>query len=84
MYYFKQFFLGAPTIVKTDILIRSMGPITEVDMVSKNTEHSKHQHQNAKIIDQRRKKRCSFYFQSCLLRKSISLNNDSFRTGFMN
>ena len=61
MYYFKQFFLGAPTIVKTDILIRSMGPITEVDMVSKTTEHLKHQRQNAKIIDQRRKKRCSLY-----------------------
>ena len=27
---------GAPTIVKTDIMIRSMGPISEVDMVSSN------------------------------------------------
>ena len=62
MYYFKPFYLGAPTIVKTDILIRSMGPITEVDMVSKNTEDRILQRQNAKVIDQRRKKRCSIHF----------------------
>lgn len=27
-------FLGTPTVVKTNILIRSMGPVSELDMVS--------------------------------------------------
>lgn len=29
----KFFFLGIPTVVKTNILIRSMGPVSELDMV---------------------------------------------------
>lgn len=30
-----SFFAGIPTIVKTNILIRSMGPVSELDMVRK-------------------------------------------------
>jgi len=28
-----SFFLGVPTVVRTNILIRSMGPVSELDMV---------------------------------------------------
>lgn len=32
----RVFFLGYPTVVQTNILIRSMGPVSELDMVSKH------------------------------------------------
>jgi len=29
---------GPPAVVEVDIMVRSMGPVSEVDMVSKNEE----------------------------------------------
>lgn len=32
----RAYFAGTPTVVKTNILIRSMGPVSELDMVGRH------------------------------------------------
>ena len=38
-YSYLDVFAGSPVVVKTDILVRSMGPICELDMVSSVALH---------------------------------------------